>query len=128
MTELSKVTSQYHDGWLDNLDGRTEIAQRMRRKFDSLVVSFGNTSHLTHQHKSFITRILWLEYWLERQETEMAKNQNFKAGQWIQGTNALTGLYSRLEEISQRFRKIEPITISIVDPTSENQNRSLWVN
>ena len=124
MTELSKVTSQYHDGWLDNLDGRTEIAQRMRRKFDSLVVSFGNTSHLTHQHKSFITRIIWLEYWLERQETEMTKDQNFKAGQWIQGTNALIGLYSRLEEISQRFRKIEPITISIVEPTSENQNRS----
>ena len=114
MTELSKVTSQYHDGWLDNLDGRTEIAQRMRRKFDSLVESFGNTSHLTHQHKSFITRILWLEYWLERQEVEMAADQNFKAGQWIQGTNALIGLYSRLEEISKRFRKVEPITISVV--------------
>lgn len=118
MTELGKLTTQYHDGWLDNLDGRTEIAQRMRRKFDSLVEGFGNNSNLTHQHKSFITRILWLEYWLERQETEMAKDQNFKAGQWIQGTNALIGLYSRLEEISKRFRKVEPITISVINSKS----------
>ena len=128
MTELSKVTSQYDDGWLDNLDGRTEIAQRMRRKFDSLVVSFGNTSHLTHQHKSFITRILWLEYWLEQQETEMAKDQNFKSGQWIQGTNALIGLYSRLEEISKRFRKVEPITISVVARDLKHSSRPLKGN
>ena len=114
MTRLRTVTRQYQDGWLDNLDGRTEIAQRMRKKFDALVEGFGNTSHLTHQHKSFITRILWLEYWLEQQEIEMAKDQNFKAGQWIQGTNALIGLYSRLDEISKRFRRVEPITISVI--------------
>ena len=119
MTKSSKVIRQYHDDWLDNLDGRTELAQRMRKKFDSLVEGFGNTSHLTHQHKSFVARILWLEYWLERQEMEMAMNQNFKAGQWIQGTNALIGLYSRLEEISKRFRKIEPITITVVKPKDE---------
>ena len=114
MAKLREAGGDYHDGWLDNLDGRTEIAQRMRKKFDSLVDGFGNTSHLTHQHKSFITRILWLEYWLERQETEIAKDQNFKAGQWIQGTNALIGLYSRLDEISRRFRRVEPITISVI--------------
>jgi len=114
MTELGKLTTQYHDGWLDGLDGRTEVAQRLRTRFEMLADSLGSNSHLTHQHKSFITRILWLEYWLERQETEMAKDRNFKAGQWIQGTNALIGLYSRLEEISKRFRKVEPITISVI--------------
>jgi hypothetical protein len=128
MTELSKVTSQYHEGWLDNLDGRTEIGQKMRKKFDSLVESFGDTSHLTHQHKSLFTRILWLEYWLERQETVMPQDQNFKAGQWIQGTNALIGLYSRLEEISKRFRKVEPITISVIDAASAEKIRSLRGN
>ena len=114
MTEIEQINPHYHDGWLDGLDGRTEVAQRLRTRFEMLADSLGSNSYLTQQHKSFITRILWLEYWLERQETEMAKDRNFKAGQWIQGTNALIGLYSRLEEISRRFRKVEPITISVV--------------
>ena len=114
MTEVQEINPQYRDDWLDRLDGRTEVAQRIRRRFKSLADSFGNTSNLTHQHKSFITRILWLEHWLEQQETQFATRKDFKAGQWIQGTNALIGLYSRLEEISKRFRKVEPITISVV--------------
>ena len=114
MAEVQEINPTYHDGWLNNLDGRTELAQRMRRKFDSLVEGFGNTAQLTHQHKSFITRIIWLEYWLERQETEMAHDHSFKSGQWIQGTNSLIGLYSRLEEISKRFRKVEPISVTVI--------------
>ena len=115
MTEVQD-NPQYHDDWLDRLDGRTEVAQRIRHRFKSLADSFGNTTNLTHQHKSFITRILWLEHWLEQQETQLATRKDFKAGQWIQGTNALIGLYSRLDEISKRFRKVEPITISVVKP------------
>ena len=119
MTELN---SEYHDDWLDRLDGRTEVAQRMRQRFKSLADSVGNTSSLTHQHKSLITRILWLEDWLEKQETQLATAKDFKAGQWIQGTNALIGLYSRLDEISKRFRKIEPITISVVNPLTSQES------
>ena len=66
---------------------------------------FGNTSNLAHQHKSFINRILWLEYWLEQQESQLVTRGDFKAGQWIQGTNTLIGLYSRLEEITKHTRK-----------------------
>ena len=116
MPKIDGVTPEYHEGWLNGLDGRTEVAQRMRHRFKSLADSFGNSSNLTHQHKSFITRILWLEHWLEQQETQLATRKDFKAGQWIQGTNALIGLYSRLDEISKRFRKVEPITISVVKP------------
>ena len=61
MTEVQD-NAQYHDDWLDRLDGRTEVAQRIRHRFKSLADSFGNTSNPTHQHKSFITRILWLEH------------------------------------------------------------------
>jgi len=125
---MQRTVQNSHNGWLDNLDGRTEIAQRMRAKCCSLAESFANTSQLTHQHKSFITRIIWLEYWLEQQESKMAKNHEFKAGQWIQGTNALIGLYSRLEEISQRLRRVEPITISVLDPSSKDGHRCLYGN
>ena len=42
---------------------------------------------------SFITKILWLEYWLEQQEASLAPDVEFKAGQWILGAKALIGLY-----------------------------------
>lgn len=122
MTALQEINSRYHDDWLDRLDGRTEVAQRMRQRFKSLADSVGNTSSLTHQHKSLITRILWLEDWLEKQETQLATAKDFKAGQWIQGTNALIGLYSRLDEITKHFRKIEPITISVIRPTPNRED------
>ena len=124
MTELQEINSRYQDDWLDRLDGRTEVAQRMRQRFKSLADSVGNTSDLTHQHKSFITRILWLEDWLEKQETQLATAKDFKAGQWIQGTNALIGLYSRLDDISKRVRRVDPITITVIKPKhTESQIR-----
>ena len=126
MIKIGQDIHEYHEGWLNNLDGRTELAQRMRQRYVSLVQSFGDASNLTHQHKSFITRILWLEHWLEKQESQLATSKDFKTGQWVQGTNALIGLYSRLDEISKRFRRVEPITVTVIKPQSNNTpaNRS----
>ena len=65
---------------------------------------------------SFITKILWLEYWLEQQEASLAPDVEFEAGQWILGTNALIGLYSRLDEVTKHTQKARPITINVVKP------------
>ena len=72
-----------------------------------------------HQHNAFITKILWLEYWLEQQEASLAPDVEFKVGRWIQGINALIGLYSRLEEITTHTQKVRPITINVVKPHHE---------
>ena len=54
MTEVQD-NPQYHDDWLDRLDGHYRVAQRIRHRFKSLADGFGNASNLTHQHESFIT-------------------------------------------------------------------------
>lgn len=119
MLKIEGDIPAYHEGWLADLDGRTDISKRMRRSYLSLAQNFGDASNLTHQHKSFITRILWLEHWLEKQESKLATSNDFKAGQWIQGTNALIGLYARLDELSKHFRKVEPITITVIKPSTD---------
>ena len=116
MSKIQAVNQTYCASWLDNLDGRTELAKDLRQKYRNLASTCGDPKYLTHQHNSFITRILWLEYWLEQQEAKLASDVEFKAGQWIQGTNALIGLYSRLEEITKHTQKARPITINVVKP------------
>lgn len=55
----------------------------------------------------------------EQLEANLASNVEFKASRWIQGTNALIGLYSRLNEITKHTQKMRPITINVVKPHHE---------
>ena len=65
---------------------------------------------------SVISRILWLEYWLAQPEASLTSDVELRTGQWTLGTNALTGLYSRLDEITKHSQKAQPITINVVKP------------
>lgn len=88
--------SKFTNGWLDQLDGRTGIAQIMRERYTELTNDLGGLSTLSYQQRSLVERTLWLEYWLARQEQAMANGGDFDIGKWTQGFNSLQGVYAKL--------------------------------
>ncbi|MDT0581437.1 hypothetical protein [Brumicola blandensis] len=96
MPKSKAVPFSFQNGWLDELDGRTGIAQVMRLRFDALTYDLGGTDALSYQQRSLVERALWLEYWLADQERLLATGFELDIGKWVQATNSLQGLYSKL--------------------------------
>ena len=96
MAKTQTPPDRYTPNWLDQLDGRTGIAQVMRERYTELATDLGGLPNLSYQQRSLITRSLWLEYWLTQQEQQLATGGDFDAGKWTQACNALSGLYSKL--------------------------------
>lgn len=90
------IPTKFNNGWLDQLDGRTGIAQIMRERYTELTNDLGGLNALSYQQRSLVERALWLEYWLAQQEQALASGDEFNVGQWVQASNALQGLYSKL--------------------------------
>ena len=87
---------KFSQGWLADLDSRTNLAQTMRARYRELTDDLGGVDHLSYQQRSLVERSLWLEYWLAQQERDLAEGREFDAGKWTQACNALHGLYSKL--------------------------------
>ena len=94
----STPPSQFKNGWLDQLDKRTALGQVMQARYDELTTDLGGVNNLSYQQRSLIERSLWLEYWLSKQEQALAGGdlEDFNVGQWVQASNALQGLFSKL--------------------------------
>lgn len=108
---MANIPETYHPNWLDQLDGRTATAQEMRRRYELLTNDLGGADRLSYQQRSLCTRALWLEAWLEIQERQLAEGQDFDAGKWTQGSNALLGLFRALgfEKVAKNARSINDI-------------------
>ena len=96
MPKLQTAPDSFQNGWLDQLDGRTSIAQIMRDRFNHFTDDLGGASHLSYQQRSLVERCLWLEYWLVQQERCLASGEEFNIGQWVQAANSLQGILSKL--------------------------------
>lgn len=96
MTRLRAVTRQYYDGWLEDLDGRTNIAQDMRHRYQALTDDLGGDLSLSYQQRSLVKRALWLEFWLQFQENQLAHNGDMDIGKWVQAVNSLQGILAKL--------------------------------
>ncbi len=72
MLKLSGDIPGYNDSWLDDLDRVQGNCSAYAATISFAGSEFRRCSNLTHQHKSFIARILWLEQWLERQESQFS--------------------------------------------------------
>lgn len=96
MSTSNNVPKSYTAGWLNELDGRTGIAQVMRARFDALTYDLGGSEALSYQQRSLVERALWLEYWLADQERQLATGIDLDIGKWVQATNSLQGLYGKL--------------------------------
>ncbi|QIB52134.1 hypothetical protein [Pseudomonas sp. OIL-1] len=96
MSKLTTPPDRFAQGWLDQLDGRTGIAQTMRERWQALTDDLGGASRLSYQQRSLVSRVLWLEHHLIEQERALAAGGDFDSGKWVQSCNALSGIFSKL--------------------------------
>lgn len=91
------IPEKYIPGWLDQLDGRYAVAKDVRSRFEALSADLGGLDTLSYQQRSLVERAVWLEYWLSRQERDLAAGaKDFNVGVWVQASNALLGLFRHL--------------------------------
>ena len=98
-TDSSKsqpVSAKFANGWLDGLDGRLGLARELRQRFETLTNDLGGSDSLSYSQRSLCERALWLEYWLSRQEAELANGGEFDVGKWVQAANSLQGIFAKL--------------------------------
>lgn len=96
MSKLQAPPDKFSSGWLDELDGRTGIAQTMRDRFKTFTDDLGGANRLSYAQRSLVERALWLEYWLATQEQTLAKGDEFDVGKWVQAANSLQGILTKL--------------------------------
>ena len=96
MSKAKNVPNEFTNGWLSQLDQRTEIAQIMQRRYNILTDDLGGVNSLSYQQRSLVERSLWLEYWLADQERLLAQGKPFEVAKWTQACNSLQGLYAKL--------------------------------
>lgn len=96
MGKLATPNTKYQKGWLNELDGRTGIAQIMRERYTTFTDDLGGSAALSYAQRSLVERALWLEYWLSQQEQSLASGKEFDVGKWVQAANSLQGIFSKL--------------------------------
>lgn len=94
--KTGEVPERFRAGWLGALDGRLSLARDLRQRFAEVCNDLGGQDRLSYMQRSLIERSLWLEFWLAQQERELAGGEDFDVGKWVQATNALQGIYSKL--------------------------------
>jgi|SRR5690554_422763 len=96
MAKQATPPSKFAPGWLEELDGRTGIAQTMRARYAEMTSDLGGVDSLSLAQRLLVERALWLTYWLETQETSLARGQEFDVGRWTQAANSLQGILAKL--------------------------------
>ena len=96
MPKLPTPPRKFTQGWLADLDGRTDTAKQMRERFASFTQDLGGAERLSYAQRSLVERALWLEFWLASQERELAEGKEFDVGKWVQAANSLQGIMSKL--------------------------------
>lgn len=90
------VPQEFTPGFLQQLDARTAVAQTLQLRFNALTDDLGGVQSLSYQQRSLVERVLWLEYWIQTTETDLANGGDFDVGKWVQACNAIQGIYSKL--------------------------------
>lgn len=97
-TKAKQAPDKFRPGWIDQLDGRTQIAAAMNARYKAFTDDLGGEQSLSYAQKSLVERALYLEMWIATQELALAqgKTEDFDRGGWIQALNGLQGLLSKL--------------------------------
>lgn len=96
MAKLKAPPDKFAPGWLSELDGRSSIAQTMRTRYAEMTSDLGGADSLSLAQRLLVERALWLTYWLETQEVQLADGREFDVSRWIQAANGLQGILSKL--------------------------------
>lgn len=94
--KTNDIPDKYKNGWMSDLDARTSTARDMRERYSLLTNDLGGEANLSYQQRSLIERALWIEFYLAKQERELATGADFDSGRYTQSVNTLQGLYAKL--------------------------------
>lgn len=92
---------KYVPGFIRNLDRRTEVARRLRARFDGLLEELGGEEQLGGMKLSLLERFVWMEKTIEKLEAAMRAADDPRliadiSGRSTQAVNALQGLAKML--------------------------------
>jgi len=93
---MAQIPDKFAPGWLESLDGRTAVAQELRRRFDCILSDMGGPDGMSYAKRALVERAIWLEYWLQGQERNLATGGDFDSGKYTQSVNSLIGLFTKL--------------------------------
>jgi len=91
------LPTKFKPGFLNGLDGRTELAQALKLRFDDISYDLGGIEELSAIKASLLERFIWLEATLSKIEADLANTGDAKTAadvmtRWIQGCNLLLGI------------------------------------
>lgn len=93
--KLTDLPQRYEPGFLQKLDRRRDLTQRLLATFGEIVDDAGGEDAQTRLRLSLCERFVFLEEVIRRWEAEIvtspAKNEQL-VSRWVQATNSLVGL------------------------------------
>jgi hypothetical protein len=105
------LPTKYEHGFLDRIDGRSQIAKSLRAAYTEILTDIGEPD-ASHIKRSLVERYCWLESILrgiERRFTVAGREEAAELlGRWVQGCNSMLGLAKTLG-IDRRARKVESL-------------------
>ena len=87
------IDADFRPDFLDTLDGRSIASRTLRARLTAIYADCGGEDALSYMERSVISRALFMETWIETQETCAAKGKEIPIGNVIQANNALLGLW-----------------------------------
>jgi hypothetical protein len=115
---LRDVPARYDEGFLDEMDGRSELAKVLRQRLRALVSDLGGLDALSYQERSLCKRAVHLERLIEQRELTLAHNGTVDESGYFNAINVLSGLYHKLG-MKRRAR-----TVSLKDVLSQQPAQS----
>jgi hypothetical protein len=102
------IPAKYSEGFLEEMDGRTEISRNLRHRLNALVSDLGGFDGLSYQERSLCKRVIHLERQVERFENTLVQGGSVDYTQYFSMINTLSGLFSKIGT----KRRIRPISLS----------------
>jgi len=96
MARNGELPSKFTEGWIDQLDGRTRLAQAVNERLGILVSDLGGIDQLSYQQQSLCKRAIWMEAIIEQQESALSRGEDIEQGRLTQAVNTLIGLLKTL--------------------------------
>jgi hypothetical protein len=94
-TKLMSVPDRYHQGFLKDLDKRSEDYKRLMLTYETVVADLGGAETLSRVHRSLVERFCFMEHAIRLIEQKLITEPD-KAGEllgrWTQCINAFLGL------------------------------------
>ena len=103
------LPAKFEAGFLEKLDGRTEVCKMLRAAYEEIVTDLGGEAGLSHVQAAIVERFVFLEATLrawERRIIEHPKESEVILSRWIQALYSLSGLAKTIGI----ERKAKPVT------------------